>query len=534
LSIPSQVKEMRQFAAARGWEIVRVIEDEGESGRTDNRDGFQRIIALTKQSPDSFDALLVWKFSRFFRNVEKSRIYKSYLKKHGIKVISLSEPIDESPMGNLMEGIIELLDEFYSLNLAEDTLRGMRENAERGFHNGGTIPVGYRAHRVMEQGAERTQLVLDPVYAPIVQRIFRLCAEGKGAKEIVNLLNREGLTTRSGKPWTKGNVLYILKNETYTGTVVWNRTHKQDDEVIRRPDQHPALVSRAIFTQIQEQIRQRSPKVTHPRAVESPFLLSGLVYCAKCGKRMVGSAAKSSRYFYYACQSYQKRGKHVCDMKPYPQAELEVLVLNHLIEDLYTEANITRLVRLVREELAAEHSQHGDKMATVDQQLADAQGRLDRLLDALETGQFAHDVLSRRMADAQRKIDELTATRERLLRASATETALHLPATEADVRRYAQALLLLLTSGSVEARRALIRLCVIRIEVDTEGNRTRFLYRLPAPARLSEADAPLSIEQIEALYGAKKKSEPRVNAVLSIEQGGSPFERRCEPLSAER
>lgn len=80
----------------------------------------------------------------------------------------------------------------------------------------------------------------------------------------------------------------------------------------------------------------------------------------------------------------------------------------------------------------------------------------------------------------------------------------------------------------MEARRALMRLCAKRIEVDTESNRTRFIYRLPAPVSLIKEDYPLSLDQIEEFYGAKKR-EPQVNAVLSIKQNGSPSERGYEP-----
>jgi site-specific DNA recombinase len=69
--------------------------------------------------------------------------YKSLLRKYGISVISMHEQVDESPAGMLLEGMIEVIDEFYSTNLAQDTFRGMKENAGRGYHNGGVVPMGY-------------------------------------------------------------------------------------------------------------------------------------------------------------------------------------------------------------------------------------------------------------------------------------------------------------------------------------------------------------------------------------------------------
>jgi hypothetical protein len=78
----------------------------------------------------------------------------------------------------------------------------------------------------MDGPNEKTRLEPDEVFAPIIQRTFQMCADGMGAKEIVKTLNREGLSTNQGKPWNKNNIYYVLKNEAYTGTLIWNRQQK--------------------------------------------------------------------------------------------------------------------------------------------------------------------------------------------------------------------------------------------------------------------------------------------------------------------
>src|SRR5205085_4176615 len=134
---------------------------------------------------------VVWKLSRFARNREDSILYKSLLRKQGVQVVSLSEPVDESPAGKLLEGVIEVIDEFYSANLAQDALRGMRENASRGFCNGGTAPYGYRQERVRVGSQLKAKLVMEPREGPIAKRIFDLCLSGEGLLEIANSLNQE-------------------------------------------------------------------------------------------------------------------------------------------------------------------------------------------------------------------------------------------------------------------------------------------------------------------------------------------------------
>ena len=150
LSISSQLKALREYADRNGYQAVREYVDEAESGRSIDRPGFKAMIGAARQDANPFSAILVWKLSRFARNREDSIIYKSLLRKHGVQVISINEPLDDSPSGRLLEGIIEVIDEFYSANLSQDVVRGMRENASRGFFVGGQSPL-----RLSSVGRER-------------------------------------------------------------------------------------------------------------------------------------------------------------------------------------------------------------------------------------------------------------------------------------------------------------------------------------------------------------------------------------------
>ncbi len=97
LSISAQLKAMREHAAKRGWHVVDEFVDEAESARSADRPQFQRMIQLAKKRPPLFDAILVWKLSRFARNREDSILYKALLRRHSIEVVSISEPVDASP-----------------------------------------------------------------------------------------------------------------------------------------------------------------------------------------------------------------------------------------------------------------------------------------------------------------------------------------------------------------------------------------------------------------------------------------------------
>ena len=169
LSIPAQLKALRHYALDRKWNVVKEFIDEAESARSADRPAFQEMIAEAKQKNVPFNAILVWKLNRFARNREDSIIYKSLLRRKGIQVISINEQIDDTASGKLLEGLLEVIDEFYSVNLAQDTVRGMKENALRGFHNGGITPLGYNVKKVVTNGQEKRTYEINEAEAPMVR-----------------------------------------------------------------------------------------------------------------------------------------------------------------------------------------------------------------------------------------------------------------------------------------------------------------------------------------------------------------------------
>ena len=221
----------------------------------------------------------------------------SMLRRKGIRVVSITEHADDSPTGKLMEAIIESVDEFYSENLAQEVVRGMREAASRGFFLAPISPFGYRRVKVSDGAKERPTLEVDPATAPVVKEIFESSLSGNGLKEICKTLNGLGITNR-GKRWNKGGLHYLLTNEAYTGTAVWGRTSKgqKATDPVRVEGAWPALVSRELFDAVQEAMRDRAPKVQRPARVGSKFLLSGLLKCGVCGRPYRAQGAKSGQF----------------------------------------------------------------------------------------------------------------------------------------------------------------------------------------------------------------------------------------------
>ena len=146
--------------------------------------------------------------------------FKSMLRRKGVRVVSITEHAEDTPAGKLLEGIIESVDEFYSENLAQDVVRGMREAASRGFWVSSHAPYGYNRVMAQDGAKRRPTLAPDQDASRVVRRIFDLAEAGKGMTDITNTLNSEGIASPRGKLWGKTSVHGILTKEAYTGTLV--------------------------------------------------------------------------------------------------------------------------------------------------------------------------------------------------------------------------------------------------------------------------------------------------------------------------
>lgn len=182
LSISAQLKALRDYADRNGHTVVKEFVDEAESGKTTARPAFREMISMARRSSKPFALILVWKYSRFARSRHDSVVFKTMLHKHGVQVLSISEPFEDTPTGKLLEAMIESLDEFYSANLGEEITRGMRESASRGFYVASSTPYGYRKVKVKDGSKERPKLEPDPHQVEVVSRIFKEVLEGKGTE----------------------------------------------------------------------------------------------------------------------------------------------------------------------------------------------------------------------------------------------------------------------------------------------------------------------------------------------------------------
>lgn len=201
-SIEGQIRECTAYAEKNGITVIKHYIDRAFSAKTDNRPEFQQMIKDSGKK--LFDVVLVWKFDRFARNRFDSANYKMILKKNGVHLISVMEPIAEGSQGILVETLLEGMAEYYSAELSEKVIRGQTENALKGKCTGGTGTIGYKID-------EDKFYHLDPLTSPLVLEAFQRYDNGDKMVEIVNFLNdkrRKGCNKKTvQKDWLEDLVV---------------------------------------------------------------------------------------------------------------------------------------------------------------------------------------------------------------------------------------------------------------------------------------------------------------------------------------
>jgi DNA invertase Pin-like site-specific DNA recombinase len=484
LSISAQLRALRDYAGKHDFQIIKEFIDEAESGRNDRRSAFREMITTAKAKHPPFEAILVWKLNRFARNRADSIVYKKLLRDRGIKLISINEPLEDSPSGHLLEGVIETIDEFYSENLGEDIKRGMRENAGRGFFNGSRPPYGF--HRVDVIDGDKTRHRLEPdaegsLSFETVRRIFDLASKGMGCKEIAKTLNKEGYHTSKQHQWGQTTVHKVLTNEAYCGTLIWggrleHEAIRSGIPPVRIENAWPAVIDRETFNNVRQKMSNNAPKAVHPRVVASFYLLSGLLYCA-CGQAMIGRSAKSHQYYYYVCNRGHKKGKESCNARNLPKEKIEKLVIEQIKQRVLTPEYLEGLVKMVNEELDSTHGLLKNKLDDIDLELEDVRARLAKLYDVLETGKLSLDDLSPRIKELKAKQDGLMKTRIQAEADMVLEGVQHINVET--VKAYAQDLRSVLEEADFVQSKAFLRSFVKKIIVD--GDTAKIQYHLPMP-----------------------------------------------------
>lgn len=328
----SQLKKIREYAAKEGYLIPDeyVFYDDGISGKSvRKRDEFNHMIALAKEKNPPFEVIYVWKFSRFARNQEESMVYKNLLRKRGVSVISVSEPIPEGHFGTLIERIIEWMDEFYLINLGAEVQRGMTEKASRGEPTCAP-PYGYIMRDKQYYPDEQSGA------ADVVREIFQRYADGDGMREIATSIGARGVRTKFGNMPDNRMIEYILNNPCYIGKIRWSQdgaraVSKRDYEnenIMTVSGHHEPLIDRMLWDKVQERLTEQKKVYSTYAKREQPteYMLKGLVRCSACGATLAANGVSGkARTRCLQCCNYSRGACHTSHGITVPKIEAAVM-----------------------------------------------------------------------------------------------------------------------------------------------------------------------------------------------------------------
>lgn len=382
-SIDAQIRACKYYAQKEGLEIIKIYSDRAKSGTTVK--GRKEFLQMIEDSEKNiFGTVLVHKLNRFGRDGLDTLSYKKQLERNNVSLVSVTEKLDNTPEGKLMLMVIAGMNEFYSANLSNEVMKGLKENAYNGKHTGGIAPLGYDIDPVSKK------LVINDTETEAVKLIFQKYIDGEGYTEIIRTLNLRGYKTKKGCSFGKGSLYEILKNQKYTGTYTYNLSaskdhdgkynrhrYKDEEQIIKIEDAIPQIISKADFEYVQKKMAERKHKSAKFKAKET-YLLTGKIVCGKCGSSYTGCSRKSRpdhpQYISYRCS--KKHGATNCSNTEIQRDILEKFVLSKLSEDIFNEEMMPKIIESYKsyivsvDEKVSKYRQNiNDRMTTIESEI---------------------------------------------------------------------------------------------------------------------------------------------------------------------
>ena len=406
-SIEGQLRVCEEYARSHDILILDTYIDRAMTGTNDNRADFQRMIK--ESGKGEWNYVLVYKLDRFSRNKYEMAMHKKTLRDNGVKLLSATEFIPDSPEGIILESMLEGYAEYYSAELSQKVRRGMNETRQKGNFTGGYLIYGYKI--------ENKKVVIDEEKAEVIRYIYEQFSLGVYVKDIIKTLTERGILNR-GKPFARNTVYLILKNEKYSGI------YRHGDEVFE--NMYPRIVSQEIFARVRRKINENK---YGKRSTEVVYLLRHKVKCGYCGQPIsaeCGTSKTGAKKRYYKCLG--RKNHNGCKKGMMQKSYLENLIISTIIEELSKPNTFNRIIKGVLEQQELQINQNSTlKMLLREKKQVET--TTQNVMSAIEQG-VVTNTTTKRLKELEARMEELD--RQILLEKSRNATRL----SEADIREY--------------------------------------------------------------------------------------------------
>jgi DNA invertase Pin-like site-specific DNA recombinase len=481
LSIEQQERHIRQWCAENNLILAKLYPDAARPGSSAaHRDQLQAMMHdLRRGAPVA--GVVIWKWSRFARNADDAQLYRSEIRSRGYIFHSLNDTIPEGPIGKIFEAILDYKDEQYLADLSIDVQRGLRDLVQQYGCVPGTPPRGFLREPVIisyhRDGSPRSasRWRPDPSLIPAIQKAFDMYATGATVGRIHRELHLYGAINSYHTFWS---------NKLYIGILQYGD--------LTLPDYCDPIVPRPIWDACQERLKcysghrhVQADSKDHPRRVNSPFLLSGLAHCARCGSLLFGRTSHqrngSILQAYNCSRAYRNRD---CFKHRFPRLPFENAVLNTLTGYILRPDTLQAARQLLIEGQAGSLAEHHRQMAAVNGQLAKLRRQIKNVTTAIAAAGHSQALLAR-LADLETQEIALLQRRAEL------ETAAIAPIPPLDLTLLPAAIAILREQSDPQTLRAILNAFIDHVDVQRDGNRLTGAIYYYLPPDLIKAIPPL-------------------------------------------
>lgn len=440
-----------------GWVVLdQRYDDGGFTGAHTGRPAFQRLLADV--AAGLIDVVVVYKVDRLSRSLLDFVKVMEEFDAAGVAFVSVTQNFSTADaMGRLTLNVLMSFAEFEREMIRERTRDKVQAARRKGHWTGGKVPFGYVV--------VKKKLVVEELEAALVREIFTLYLDLRSALDVARMLHERGRTTRSGRRWTRNDVLHLLKYPVYAGYMV-SAGELHDAE-------HQAIVERDVFARVQTLLASQ----TRARRGPSPnpeYILRGLLHCGCCGAAFTPASAHRGaiRHRYYRCVTRDKQGRAACPAKPLPAQPIEAHVIDRIRDALATGALAGEVSVSVQRRIDARRQEIWFERQALPRQIAALADEIRRFVDPLLTTTGA---VRQALEDRVQQVDAQRARAEARL-AAADQDLAALNGLEVDARWVADCLARfnsvwdMLTPTN---RGRLVRAVVERVEVDEPAGEIR-------------------------------------------------------------
>ncbi len=382
-SLQAQREACMKYLDEHGWTFVNEYQDAGESARTANRPAFQKM--LSEMVDDGVNALVIHKLDRLARNIEDHAAVRARLRGAGVELVSVTENLESTASGKLVEGILASLSEWYSNNLSTEVKKGLNAKVKAGGYPG-SAPLGYLNVREEANGRNEAVIVPDPKLAPLIEEAFRLYATDQYClREVHEEMHRRGL------PASRSGIERLLHNPIYTGRILWKE--------VMYEGKHEPIVSLDLFNKVQTILSKNSTAGSH--SWKYAHHLKGFLTCGTCGAGMSYMLVKQKKHGYFYCLGKHRR-RTECE-EPYVAVES----IEAQIEELFRGIRIPeefhrKIVEEIEAEIASRETDRAGSAKFLSKRLEALSKKREKLLELWY--QEAIDLV--KFKSEQEKIDE--------------------------------------------------------------------------------------------------------------------------------